>query len=140
MSCVGIPFLHQGRDENGVDCMGLLVLIGKKIGYPNIVDKTDYRRMPKEELVRSVISQNCDEIPIEEAGVGDFYLIRLIGKRLCHAAVKISDELNIEKGIQPMLIHAGGVGRGKVKIEPISVYEKKIGAAYRVRGLAEVSG
>lgn len=139
LSLNGVPFLHQGRsEETGVDCVGLLVLIGRKIGYPEIVDVTDYRRMPKEHVVREVIGQNCDEIAIEDARPGDFFLIRLIGRRLCHAAVLISDEMDAEKGVQPMIIHAGGIGRGKVKIEPLVSYRPKIGAAYRVRGLVEV--
>jgi cell wall-associated NlpC family hydrolase len=137
-SLIGTPFRHQGRDErNGVDCVGLLVVIGRKIGYPNIVDDTTYRRMPKAEHIRATILQNCDEIPIEEAGPGDFFLMRLTGRKLRHAAVKVSDETDIAKGIQPMLIHAGGTGLPKVKKEPISMYAHKIGAAFRVRGLVE---
>jgi cell wall-associated NlpC family hydrolase len=127
MSMLGVRFLHQGRDpETGVDCMGFLVCIGRKIGYPQIVDNTTYRRMPKAELIRETILQNCDEIPVDDAGPGDFYLIRLTGRKLRHAAVKLSDD---------MLIHAGGVGHGKVKIEPISTYQTRIGASFRVRGL-----
>lgn len=138
LTLVGVPFRHQGRSiETGVDCVGLLVVIGEKIGYPEIKDITNYRRMPKESMVREVIGQNCTEIAIDEAGPGDFYLIRLFKDRLCHAAVVLSTETDIPKGIVPMLIHAGGVGRGKVKIEPISQYASKIGAAYRVRGLLD---
>ena len=137
-SMLGVPFLHQGRDEKlGVDCVGLLVVIGRKIGYPEIVDITDYRRMPKAEVIRATICQNCDEIPVEEAGIGDFFLMAMTGRKLRHAAVKISDETDIPKGIQPMLIHAGGLCQGKVKMEPISMYKHKIGAAFRVRGLID---
>ena len=126
-SLLGVPFLHQGRDERtGVDCVGLLVVIGRKINYPEIVDVTNYRRMPKAETIRAVIGQNCDEIPVEEAGAGDFFLMRMGGRKMRHAAVKISDK---------DLIHAGGVCQGKVKIEPISIHASKIGAAFRVRGL-----
>ena len=138
ISMLGVPFRHQGRSEaTGVDCVGLLVVIGQKIGYPRIVDVTDYRRMPKAETIRAVILQNCDEIPVDEAGPGDFFLMRLTGRKLRHAAVKISDETDMTKGIQPMLIHSGGTGQGKVKIEAISTYKHKIGAAFRVRGLVE---
>jgi cell wall-associated NlpC family hydrolase len=129
MGMLGVRFLHQGRDpETGVDCMGFLVCIGRKIGYPQIVDNTTYRRMPKAELIRETILQNCDEIEVKDARPGDFYLIRLTGRKLRHAAVKLSDDL---------LIHAGGVGYGKVKIESISTYQTRIGAAFRVRGLID---
>lgn len=141
LSMRGWKFRHQGRGEdNSVDCVGLLVVIGQKIGYPNIIDVNDYRRMPKAETIRQVILQNCDEITVDEAGPGDFFLMRLTGRKLRHAAVKISDETDIEKGIQPMLIHSGGSGIAKVKIEAISTYKHKIGAAFRVRGLVESGG
>lgn len=48
-SYLGVPFLHQGRDRNGIDCGGLLVAIARDLGILDslgYVDRRDYPREP----------------------------------------------------------------------------------------------
>jgi hypothetical protein len=30
---IGVPFRHQGRDRQGIDCIGLLIAVGYEYGY-----------------------------------------------------------------------------------------------------------
>lgn len=135
----GCRFRHQGRDAGtGIDCVGLLVVIGQKIGYPEIFDVEGYRRVPSAQVIRETLEMNCDEIPIEEVRRGDIYLMRMGGRKPRHTAVRISDETDLATGKRPMLIHAKAIGpQGKVVIEPVSMWMKEVVAGFRVRGLVD---
>lgn len=124
---LGLPFVHQGRcEKTGIDCVGLLVLIGREIGYPEIHDVEGYRRVPRPEVIKQVLAMNCDEIPIEQAGIGDFYFMRYGGRIPRHTAVIYSET---------ELIHASKDG---VRIEQKSYFpDNWFVGAYRVRGLID---
>lgn len=128
---LGLPFLHQGRNPDvGVDCVGLLVVMGRIIGYPDLVDAEAYRRTPSAFVIRDVLQRNCDEIPLEEVGVGDIYLMRTGGIKPRHTAIVHSDA---EDGRQ--LIHAA---RSGVTIERKNNYpDAWFVAGFRVRGLTD---
>ena len=137
LSLQGAKFRHQGRDAaTGVDCVGLLVVIGKLINYPEIIDAEAYRRTPSAQVIRETLAKNCDEISVSEVRRGDFYLMRTGGRKPRHAAIRISDEIDVEKGIEPKLIHAYGNGQtGKVIIEPVRVWKDDFVCGFRLRGL-----
>jgi cell wall-associated NlpC family hydrolase len=124
---IGLPFVHQGRSEiTGVDCVGLLVLIGRGIGYPEIHDVEGYRRIPRPDVIREVLAMNCDEIAVEDAGIGDFYFMRYGGRIPRHAAVVYSET---------ELLHASKTG---VRIEPkMNFPDNWFVGAYRVKGLID---
>lgn len=42
---VGTPFRHQGRSRDGVDCVGVLVVVARALGIPH-VDRVDYGKFP----------------------------------------------------------------------------------------------
>ena len=136
LSMRGWKFQHQGRGENNAtDCVGLLVIIGQIIEYPFLTDAEAYRRTPSADTIRTVLQANCDEIPAAEVGRGSFFLMKMGGAKPRHASVCISTETDLEKGLQPSIIHALPQG---VVIEPISNYPKSwYVAGFRVRGLAE---
>lgn len=45
---VGTPFKHQGRNKKGLDCAGLIIMVGKEVGLvPEEFNRADYpRRSP----------------------------------------------------------------------------------------------
>ena len=45
-SYIGVRFRHKGRDRNGVDCVGLLIAVGREVGLPIADTDQDYQRTP----------------------------------------------------------------------------------------------
>lgn len=65
-----VPFRHQGRTRNGVDCVGLLVVVARTLGLSNY-DFTNYDRRPGGDFL-SHFQDNCREVvPITRARPGD---------------------------------------------------------------------
>ncbi len=133
---IGLPFVHQGRSaETGVDCVGLLVVVARLVGYPDIKDIEGYRRIPSSTVIKETLADNLDEIAVEDARVGDVFLMRQGGLLARHASIYYSDTLDIDKGLEPSIIHAVKEG---VRIEPISAYPKSwYVSAFRMRGLID---
>lgn len=132
-SYVGLPFVHQGRSKvTGVDCVGLLVCMGKEFEYPDLKDAEAYRRIPSATVIRDILNQNCDEIPLEEMREGDIYLMRMGGRKPRHAAILHYDP---RYGGKPCLIHATREG---VRIEAMSRFPITwFVAGFRIRGLED---
>lgn len=57
---VGVPFQHQGRGAVGLDCVGLLIAVGKRLGIAEHWREQPYRNFPSESMVRSVLDQHLD--------------------------------------------------------------------------------
>jgi cell wall-associated NlpC family hydrolase len=55
-SWVGVPFLHQGRNRQGVDCAGLIVAVLREVGWfhPDFRDYPRYGRAPQVALREAV--------------------------------------------------------------------------------------
>lgn len=48
---IGTPYHHQGRSAFGMDCVGLLVMVGRQCGvFPRGFDYADYGRSPTGQL------------------------------------------------------------------------------------------
>lgn len=46
-SWVGVPFLHQGRNRSGIDCVGLVIVTMQQVGlWEQDFERRDYGRMP----------------------------------------------------------------------------------------------
>lgn len=136
---LGWKFRHQGRNENGVDCVGFLVVLGEKLNYPFLNDVEAYRRVPSAQVIRETLQMNCDEIDASEVRKGDIYLMRTGGRKPRHAALRISDDTDLLKGVEPQLIHSYGDEKtGKVVIEPVRQWEHNFVCGFRLRGLTEV--
>jgi hypothetical protein len=113
----------------------MLVVMGQKLNYPNIIDVEGYRRTPSADTIREIIGLNADEIPVESAQKGDIFLMRLFSRKARHAAILLNDMTDIVKGIEPNIIHASAAG---VRIQPLSDFPKEwFVAAFRVRGIVE---
>jgi hypothetical protein len=68
-SWLGVPFRHQGRDRNGVDCAGLVICLGRELGLlPKDFDVNGYRRSPDGTMLAEC-DKHLDIAPIAQAHV-----------------------------------------------------------------------
>lgn len=126
----GVRFRHQGRDRNGVDCVGLLVAVGRILDYPDILDMEGYRRTPSPSVMRSFLEANMDEIAFADALPGDAVWMRLGGLKPRHAGILIGEHAGEES-----LIHASASG---VRIQPLSDFPRSwFVSAFRLRGVTD---
>ena len=139
LKLLNVPFRHEGRDpKTGVDCVGVPFVVGEALGYPYLNDVKGYRRTPSAQVIRETLRSNCDEIAKEDVKPGDIYLMRMGGMKPRHAAFLISDTLALVKGLEPMLLHAKGIGaNGKVVLEPVRHWASQIVCGFRMRGVID---
>lgn len=69
-SWIDVPYQHQGRTRNGIDCLGLLVMIARRFDVTDY-DELTYSRNPSGARMRRLLSLHLQPISIAEAGVGD---------------------------------------------------------------------
>lgn len=75
-SMVGVPFKHRGRNERGLDCVGLVAHALASVGR-TVMDRKGYGRDPVKDGLRDVlIAHNGDPLPPSEMQVGDTVLMR----------------------------------------------------------------
>lgn len=131
-SLVGVRFRHQGRDRNGVDCVGLLVLIGRELGYEDIKDLADYRRTPTPSVMRAFLEANLDEIPLDDLKPGDVIWMRMGGLKPRHAGVFVG-----KWGGEDAIVHADG-RTNAVRIQYLSDFPRSwFTAGFRLREVAD---
>lgn len=69
---IGLPFLHQGRTDNGADCIGFAGLILADIGIALPPLRTDYGRTPSAKKLESELVRFLGEpIPLVSMEPGD---------------------------------------------------------------------
>jgi len=52
---VGVRFQHQGRTQLGVDCVGVPIVVGQRLGLlPRLLRLPNYGRMPSPALIEQV--------------------------------------------------------------------------------------
>ncbi|MBX6323088.1 MAG: C40 family peptidase [Rhodospirillaceae bacterium] len=105
----GVPWRHQGRSRQGVDCVGLVVAVARDLGL-HPVDWTAYRRHAADREIVARFRAQLHEVPLAEAQPGDVLLFREQAYP-CHAAI-----LSVWHGV-PHIIHAHA-SRRQVVEEP----------------------
>ena len=61
---IGVPFRHQGRTRNGVDCGGLLVKAVSNINLLEPEDMRGYGRLPFENRLKKILDKQLIEIKV----------------------------------------------------------------------------
>ena len=81
---VGVPFLHQGRNSAGIDCVGLPIVICQSLGLlDQRFDVANYGRMPTGQLIDR-LRPHCRPIP---AAVPGSLLVIAWTKIAAHVAI-----------------------------------------------------
>lgn len=82
---LGVPWKHQGRTRRGIDCAGLVILVGKALGVVDY-DTTNYQRRTHSHDFLKHFRKNMKQKPITEAVPGDVILFR--DKQFpCHSSI-----------------------------------------------------
>lgn len=70
---LGVPWVHQGRSERGVDCVGLVVMAARAVGLDAPLT-ADYGRMQDYRQARRYLERFCERVGAAE--VGDIVLFK----------------------------------------------------------------
>lgn len=77
-SYIGVKFFHAGRNKNGLDCIGLLVLSAKDAGV-DIPDETSYSQWVNTDNLKDKIDLCCRRLQGSgEVQPGDMVLFNIV--------------------------------------------------------------
>lgn len=74
-SMLGVRWVHQGRSRQGIDCIGLPVLVRRELGLATL-DVADYARMATSEAMIAYCRLHMQELSIEQLAPGDLLILR----------------------------------------------------------------
>jgi cell wall-associated NlpC family hydrolase len=77
---IGCPWRHQGRSREGVDCLGLVLLVAHQLGLTDF-DTRDYARQAKDESMLEQCREHLVEINRSVARPGDVAVMRFANNR-----------------------------------------------------------
>ena len=122
---LGVPWRHQGRSRLGVDCAGLVVLVGRGLSLADY-DTQAYGRRPEGQGFVEHFRAAMAGITLPEAGPGDV-LVFADAAYPCHCGF-----LTVKHEV-PHLLHAHALRR-KVLEEPYAgEWPLKVKFAFRFR-------
>lgn len=121
---IDVPYLHQGRNRHGVDCIGLLLVVGWALGLSEY-DVKGYGRIPNAGFLQAECDRLMVRIPSDEVQPADVYLMRFT-----------RDPQHLGIATDRGLLHAwGGAGRVTETVMPHS-WRVRVVQAYRIPGVA----
>lgn len=98
---VGMKFVHQGRGltatvngrpVGGIDCAGLIIVVGHKAGcIPPDVDLPVYSRLPDGKTIRQMLTAHATQIGLRDAKPGDILVLKWEGSRFPNHMAILSD-------------------------------------------------
>lgn len=72
---LGTPFVHQGRNAFGLDCVGLLIVVARGLGISDY-DVSGYGRSPDPAFLRAECARLMHPVPVSARLPGDVLLFR----------------------------------------------------------------
>ena len=75
---LGVPWRHQGRTRLGVDCVGLIVCVGKELQLLSY-DHMGYKRLPRASgspMLEQIVKAGGRKKPVQAARPGDTFIFR----------------------------------------------------------------
>lgn len=76
---IGVPFRHHGRNQQGIDCAGLLYVVYSAIVNYELNDFKKYPSVPNTGFTFRTIREYADRILPSEAQSGDVVLLNFAG-------------------------------------------------------------
>lgn len=85
-SFIGVPWKHQGRNRLGIDCVGLVIIVGNEMGLIDYTSNNYQRHGQGTTFLREFRAGMMVEKKLDEAKPGDVLLFR--DKQYpCHSAI-----------------------------------------------------
>lgn len=125
----GVPFRHQGRSREGLDCAGLVIKVMRDLGLaPADYDVTGYGRRPDGQSMAAECRQRLVPVSLAKAAPGDVLLFRVTAD---------PQHLAIVGEIQGArtLIHAYAPSRRVVEIHLAPWWADRMVGAFRLPGV-----
>lgn len=90
-SWLGVPFVHQGRSRRGVDCAGLVIVVGRAVGgFPPDWDFRNYQRQEHpRQMIRLMDEHLSRRTDGEPERVGDIVVIHPKGSTSWHMGIVV---------------------------------------------------
>lgn len=124
-SWLGVPWRHQGRTRQGIDCAGLVVLVGRTLGLCDY-DTSAYGRRPAGQGFVQHFRAAMDGIPLPKIGPGDV-LVFADAAYPCHCGFLTT------KHEQNHLLHAHALRRKVIEEPYAGEWPLKVKLASRCR-------
>lgn len=96
---LGVKYKHLGRDEHGLDCVGLIIKVAHSLGLTDY-DTTNYGRRPVPADFLREMKRYLEPIPKKEAGHGHIAMFRE-PRHPCHIGI-----LEVDRFGDMWVIHA----------------------------------
>lgn len=129
---LGAPFLHQGRAQSGMDCCGLVIVVGNALGLIDYQAFGYSRRTTGLEFLQHFLDAGLIRKPLSQMSHGDV-IITKDGRFPCHCGF-------IDKrGEQPIMIHAWSRRRAVVRtpIGPNTTWAHDAVCAFSLPGVED---
>jgi cell wall-associated NlpC family hydrolase len=127
-SWTGVQWLHQGRNRNGIDCVGLIVVVRRELGIGDY-DVKGYPREPDGTFLSHFFKAGFTRVGILQAQPADVLLFKE-AIAPCHMGI-----ITARNGDVLHMIHAFATRR-KVIEEPVTHdWQRKWVAALRMPGI-----
>ena len=119
---LGVPYLSGGRDKAGLDCLGLVLMVQRRMGYDPPDPVRDYDARAPGRLFVDHVGTGWRRVLEPEPG--DAILVRLGAARWHnHVAVMISAHRALQ-------VHAGAAGVAQVDVRPW-IEDRRVDGFYR---------
>lgn len=125
---LGVPWVHQGRSRDGIDCAGLAQQVAAAVrGYA--FDITNYAAQATDETMLALCAEHMDSVRLNAMEPGDIVVVRFGDQR--HMGL-IGD---YPHGVELSLIHASTYFNKVVEHRLDGVWRRRCLAAFRLRDM-----
>jgi cell wall-associated NlpC family hydrolase len=131
-SYVGTKYRHQGRTREGIDCAGLVILVGNELGLINYDTDGYLRKSTGRQIFQYFKDSGMEQISTSDLKLGDVILTR-DSIFPCHCAIICTHDLPSSSRI----VHAYAKRRQVVEEYMNAEWINKTVGAFRFKGLKD---